>query len=186
MNHLRMLARPRTSRHRLRCIALAALVAVPAWALGDAPSREDQIKAALVYKIAKFIEWPADAVRDGVLVFCAFGDSPVVAALAAIEGRAVRAYRAKFSRLEAPAGAVAGGCHVLYLATGAVRDRTPVAHGGRAILTVGDSEDFAVRGGMVGLVSSGNRVSFEINLRAARAAGIRIAAPLLELADVVE
>ena len=39
---------------------------------------------------------------------------------------------------------------------------------------------------MVGLVNRGNRMSFEINLRAARAAGIRIAAPLLELADVVE
>lgn len=181
-----MVKRPRISRRRLRCIALATLIAVPPWARGDEPSRENQIKAALVYKVVKFVEWPADAVRDGELMFCAFGDSPVVAALAGIEGRPVRAYRARFRRLEAPTGEVARGCHVLYLAAGAGRDQTPVAPGAHATLTVGDSEDFVSRGGMVGLVNRGNRMSFEINLRAARAAGIRIAAPLLELADVVE
>ena len=57
-----MVKRPRISRRRLRCIALATLIAVPPWARGDEPSRENQIKAALVYKVVKFVEWPADAV----------------------------------------------------------------------------------------------------------------------------
>ncbi|HRX89155.1 MAG TPA: YfiR family protein [Steroidobacteraceae bacterium] len=40
-------------------------------------------------------------------------------------------------------------------------------------------------GGMVTLLQESNRVGLEINLRAARRAGLEISAPLLQLATVV-
>ena len=62
----------------------------------------------------------------------------------------------------------------------------PASLRGRSVLTVSDGQDFARRGGMIGLVRGENRITFEINLRTAREAGLDPGAPLLELASVVE
>ena len=169
------------------CTGLALLLAAPVSADAGEPTRENRIKAALVFKIAKFIEWPPGSIRDRTLTICTHGDSPVATALAGVDGREVRGFRARYRRLEALDDDAARGSQVLYLSRvpgGAPRSQVPAV--GHATLTVGDAERFAARGGMVGLVSGENRVTFEINLRAARAVGIDIAAPLLELANVLE
>lgn len=55
------------------------------------------------------------------------------------------------------------------------------------MLTVGDRARFARTGGMVGLVTVDNKIRFEVNLRMARASGLRIQAALLRLAtEVIE
>lgn len=183
----RMTPRCRNARLRMTGLLLALLVGAPIFASGAEPSREDRIKAALVFKIAKFIEWPAGVIRDDALVVCAAGRSPVVAALAGVDGRAVRGLHARYRHLASTAAEATEGCHLLYLTSEHVgRGIEHLPRGGAAILTVGEGEDFASHGGMIGLVNRGNRVGFEINLRAARAAGIRIAAPLLELAEILE
>jgi len=56
---------------------------------------------------------------------------------------------------------------------------------GRSILTVGEMEGFALRGGMIELFTERNRVRFRVNLVAAKAANLRISSKLLELAEVV-
>jgi hypothetical protein len=57
--------------------------------------------------------------------------------------------------------------------------------GSDGILTVGEREDFAERGGVVRLVEKSDRIAFEINHEAARAAHLRIGSQLLRLAERV-
>jgi hypothetical protein len=53
------------------------------------------------------------------------------------------------------------------------------------ILTVSDIDDFAEVGGVIGLVTRNGRVQFNVNIRAARNAGLSISAELMGLAHQV-
>jgi len=53
-------------------------------------------------------------------------------------------------------------------------------------LTVGETEGFAVLGGIINLTVEGNKVHFEINRLAADRAGQKISSKLLSIAKIVK
>jgi hypothetical protein len=55
----------------------------------------------------------------------------------------------------------------------------------RPVLTVGDSPEFAQRGGMIGFSMEGSRVRFTVNLAAAQHAGLMPQSELLRVAAAV-
>ena len=57
---------------------------------------------------------------------------------------------------------------------------------GASILTVGDGEDFARGGGVIGLFIEDGRMRFAINSDAAQRAGLRLSSKLLSLAKIVK
>lgn len=175
------------SMRSMTAFVLAASLLLPMGAAAD--QREDRIKAALIFKLVKFIDWPSSAWAPGDrLQLCALGMSGVGQALAAADGKPVRDRIAQFRWIETLSAAQVKGCHVLFIPAGAreIGDAPPAALRGRSTLTVSDAPEFARRGGMVGLVRGENKIGFEINLRAARDAGLDPEAPLLELATLVE
>jgi hypothetical protein len=56
---------------------------------------------------------------------------------------------------------------------------------GRSVLTVGEVEGFASRGGMIRFVTDRNRIRFRINLEAAKAANLTLSSKLLRPAQIV-
>lgn len=56
---------------------------------------------------------------------------------------------------------------------------------GHAIVTIGDMQDFAKKGGMIGFVLHDNKIRFEVNLVAARKEKINIRSQLLQIAKQV-
>ena len=56
---------------------------------------------------------------------------------------------------------------------------------GRSILTVGDSRNFIRQGGMVRFFTENDKIKFQINAEAAKAAGLTISSKLLRLAEIV-
>jgi uncharacterized protein len=54
-----------------------------------------------------------------------------------------------------------------------------------AVLTVSDFPEFLKRGGMIQFVLEGNRVRFEVNLSAAKNAGLTLSSELLKVAAAV-
>ncbi|MGH9351569.1 MAG: YfiR family protein [Terriglobia bacterium] len=58
--------------------------------------------------------------------------------------------------------------------------------GRSSVLTVSDMPQFIERGGMVGFILQNNRVRFEINLAAAKSAGLTLSSQLLKLAASVK
>ncbi|TIH19200.1 YfiR family protein [Marinifilum sp. JC120] len=55
---------------------------------------------------------------------------------------------------------------------------------GKPILTIGQSPDFLRLGGMINLVESGSRFKLQVNICAARKAGLTISSKLLNLSEI--
>lgn len=162
----------------------AILCAAPVWA--EVP-REARIKAALVLRLLKFVDWPAETTaRMESLQICTWGDSPTEAALQSLQGQKIRDWEVRVRKLGTPLDTRA--CLVLFVSEG-VREVSPTLlyHSGNpAVLTISDMPDFNKRGGIINLVRQDNRIGFEIQLRYAREQGLQLGAPLLELARVVD
>ena len=148
---------------------------------------EDQIKAAYLYNFAKFTEWPAavmPAASD--MRVCIVGNGPVNEAITALQGRKigehtlnVMNYKHTDSGLEQ--------CQLLFLAQ-SEQSRflvTLKALGNAPVLTLSDIDDFAEKGGGIGLVYHDDKVKFEVNLDAVRAANLHLPGQLLNIATHV-
>jgi hypothetical protein len=151
------------------------------------PPREARIKAVLILRLLKFVDWPAESARSAeTLQICTWGESPTEAALQSLQGQKIREREVRMRKLGIPLDT--RGCHVLFVSDG-VREVTPsqlYSSGNSAVLTISDMPDFNKRGGIINLVPQDNRIGFEIQLRYAREHGLQIGAPLLELARVVD
>jgi len=174
----------------LAATVLLAGVHWPARAIAEEPAANEYlVKAAMIYKLAKFVVWPrsgegAEASEFGV---CVLGRDPFGSALAALEGKSIgeAAVRVRYYP-RAEAGLFA--CRILFLAQeqkGQLDELLPKLRG-KPILTISDFERFAERGGMVELSPASNRVSIVINQSVVRQAGLQVAAPLLSLATVID
>ena len=166
---------------------LAGALGLAAAALGQAghpQAAEQEIKAAYVYNFAKFVEWPGEATGQPLQI-CVVGDGFFALKIQeAIQGKTANG-RPLAVRLE-PKPDEMRHCHILFV--GALERKRlgkllPLLEGG-SVLTVGNGEDFARQGGVIGFVVDQNRVRFEINVEAAARSRLRISSQLLRVAKV--
>lgn len=168
---------------------LGALWSVrPSAGLKPAAYGEYEVKAALLYKLAKFTEWPPEAFLDEPehLVYCVVGRGPMGDALVeAVEGKAVGGREVVVRRVS-KAGDFSG-CQVVFLHSTEDHELVKVlsALGNRPVLLVGESRCFATRGGMINLIVEDERIRFEINPMRSQEAHLRISPNLLNLARIV-
>jgi hypothetical protein len=145
---------------------------------------ERQLKAAFLYRFAQFVEWPHEAGGEPSrqLVLCMLGTDVFEGALNSIAGKTVRERELVVKFVASPRQL--GQCHMVFLAEpGPEVLKTTVNQGRQAhVLTVSDQPGFAASGGMIELLRQNNRLQFEINLGAAREAGLVVSSNLLRLA----
>jgi hypothetical protein len=191
--------RPPVARVRRReaaavCLfALLALLAAPVLAEPDSeaslpPSVEYQIKADFVYTVAKFVEWPdkAFAGPGAPLTFGIVGSDVVADAISvALRGKKVHERPIRTVRITDLRRALE--CQIVYVSeSDPARVKVLLDEVGSAnILTVGESGDFADRGGILGIRMRDTLVQFEVNMRSAERAGITISSKILRLGEVV-
>jgi hypothetical protein len=163
------------------------LFATGASLLGQpAPSAEYQVKAVFLFNLAQFVDWPPKAFPEpgAPLVIGVLGEDPFGSYLdETLRGETVhnrplilQRYR-RVSEIRI--------CHVLFISR-SESDRLEQIFAslrGRSVLTVGDSDDFITRGGMIRLVTEKNKIRIRINVNAVRAAGLTISSKLLRLAQ---
>jgi hypothetical protein len=150
------------------------------------PSREYQVKAVFLFNFAQFVDWPPRAFPEPQtpLVIAVLGDDPFGTYL----DETVRGEKAndrplvvqRYHRV-----AEIKTCHVLFISR-SENDRLEQILGslkGRTILTVGDSEDFALHEGMIQFITEKNKIRMRINLEAVKAAGLTISSKLLRVAE---
>ncbi len=146
---------------------------------------EHKVKAAIVYKLLRYISWPDPASSSDTIRLCVDSNDPYYTAFSDLDGRHVRDQKIVLKVLPEPV--VVDACHIAF--TSAERDRTAnslIAQAGKGVLTVSDSSQFAEHGGMINLLVENNRVRFKINPQAAYKSDLRINSSLLRLAEVVE
>jgi hypothetical protein len=165
-------------------VLLALLLMLAAWGAEAAPPTDNEVKAAFIHNIAKFVEWPAGAPRN--LKLCLLGQDPLGGAAEVLQGKAVGGLAWEVAPVKP--GANLKECRVLFIAASESDGLRRVLEGvkGSPVLTVGDSGGFAEQGGVVNFYLEQNKVRFEINVDAARRAGLKISSQLLKLARIVQ
>src|SRR6185437_5120211 len=139
-----------------------------------------------LHHFAEFVEWPQSAnggnKRAGTAInFCVLGQDPFGTSLDnsilghLIGDRQPVVVRGKrFEDL--------GACDVLFVSSSETKLQSKILDRlNRSAVTVGETSDFAARGGIIQFVPAGNRVNFLINVDAAGRAGLKIRAALLAL-----
>lgn len=145
---------------------------------------EYELKAAFLYKFAQFVIWPK--APTGPFTLCLYGPDPFGGQLAGFEGKSLHniPVTVKYPvSLE-----TAKNCQVLFL--------NPMHHTELAnwlqklddlpILTVSDNPSAWGEAVKIVLTTEPNRISFRINLTAARRSGLEISSNLLKLAKEIK
>ncbi len=160
---------------------LVCAAALPLMAFSAPGELEAKIKAAYVFHVIKFVDWPnlpVDALR-----LCVSGSDPVGALLGEL---ATRQVKDRPLRVDIDNGFDPAQCQVLFVGRGERRwAELQTRLRGGSVLTISDQDGFARVGGVVGFYSDGGRIRLEINPDAARNANLRISAKLLEVARTV-
>ncbi len=167
--------------------ALAALlVCMPAFCMADDRQvTEYRIKAAFLYNVTRFVDWPADEAHPDRFTICVLGTVPFAEALDSLAGKAFNGHQLDIMQLTGPV--VCGNCRVVFISdseSGRI-DSILASLESHPVLTVSDSATFAEKGGIIRLKQSGMNVRFDINIDAARHAGLNISSKLLSLATIV-
>ncbi len=167
-------------------LLLGLLLNAPPSSFAEEVSREYTLKAAYVYRIAQFVDWPETGAAPSSLGVCILGTDPFGSAIDYIEEKTSRGRRFSLHRFASRESL--GDCQMLFISASEADRMETILDGlaGHSVLTVSDAEDFARCGGMIGLVNRQGRVGLEINRKAAEAAGLQISAKLLELSRIVK
>ena len=149
-----------------------------------AATKEQAVKAGVVYNITKFVVWPSHA--SDKFNLCVFGDDKLDGGLEALYGKRVGNKKIVLRR-NLPDKALAE-CQVAFIAK---QDDEGIQNilakfKKLPVLTISDNADFINHGGMVGLVRDNRRVGFEFDLTAVRSVGLNVGAQLLKLAKRVK
>jgi hypothetical protein len=169
-------------------LGLAWLAAPVAARAQTEAAREYQVKAAFLFNFLQFVTWPSDTcpTSGGPFVIGVLGDDPFGSTLDRIvSGETVRNRPLVIERYDEVEEV--GRCQILFISDSEEEglDTILAALAGRSILTVGETEDFAERSGIIALALAESRVRLRINPAAAEAANLSISSQLLRLADVV-
>lgn len=157
-------------------VGLAAWLVWPSALAQDVTATEAALKARVVHNLVRFTQWPASGSESAPLRLCVATRDPVLlAAFAAQQGLPVGGYRIEV----VPYSPAATDCRALFVHGQAARLPDPSAAG---VLTVGDADGFAARGGMVELVLVNDALRFDVNLAALRGARVQLSSQVLRLA----
>ena len=168
---------------RPRLALFAALLCVAG--TGEAIEKAELVKAAMVEKISRFIEWPR--APAGKFLLCIAPEHPQLEAVRAYYESVTIADRPVEIQLLKRSDALAG-CHVAFLAPRDLGDMSRVrANADRDhVLLVAEGADAARSGAHVAFYSDMNRLRLEVNRKALEASGLKASFRLLEVAKVVE
>jgi hypothetical protein len=168
----------------------SALFCMTPIVVADTPvALEAQVKAAFLFNFTKYVDWPAAAFTNaaepiviGVMGADGFGDT----LRHNVMGKTINGRPVVIKHLDSDLQI--SECQILFVShseasrTSAILDKA----GAFPILSVGEDGQFMRYGGVINFVLRNGNVRLEINLIAARKAGLTISSRLLAVADTVE
>ncbi len=151
-------------------------------------TEEYRVKAAFLFHFVQLVDWPVPAAGDEnkPLTLCTIGQDSFGGDLEiTFQGKSIGAHPLQIRHLKQ--SQEAAGCQVVFIGS---RDRKQIssvlaALKDEAVLTVGESDDFAKEGGMIGFSMDKGKVRFDINVDAAASVKLKISSRLLLLAKSV-
>lgn len=170
---------------------LAAWFVVPGGGgsgLGAQSPSEYEVKAAFLYNFAKFVEWPPEAFPDAsapIVIGVVRNDYFNYILARTVAGKVVQGRKFLVRLWKRNQGSP--NWQILFISSSEGNALAEILQSikGSSMLTVGETQGFAARGGMINFILSDNRVRFEINQKSAQSAGLKISSKLLALATSV-
>lgn len=146
---------------------------------------EFRTKANFLAKVPNFIEWSAEALPPGPSPFliCILGDFSFALPLAeSVRGKTIQEKQIEVRGVSKEQEL--HSCHILFVShferksyarmLGSVR--------GQNVLTIGETPEFLDAGGILGFSMQGETLQFDVNLREANRAHLKVSSRLLALA----
>jgi hypothetical protein len=176
-----------SSFRRSRVASLLGTLGLLLAAIHSAAANEYTLKAAFLHNFCQFVEWPKTAFPESTspIVIGIYGPNPFAGTLIetvkgeVVRGRSIRIeYYRRLNEIR--------DCHILFIGKTEM-NRVPTilsAINGKSILTVGESKEFLDKGGMVALITTGDRVRLQINPDKGRKANLTLSSKLLRVADI--
>lgn len=149
---------------------------------------EYDVKAAFLYQFANFVEWPSGSFSSSSspIVIGVLGDDPFGDKLDdTVRGKTVDGRKITIKRSDDVKDLTS--CHIVFISSSASGRLSKIIDRLRSesILTVGETDQFASHGGIIGFVIHDNKIGLQINVEAAKKAKLKISSKLLRLAEVV-
>ncbi len=163
-------------------LALLTVILLSAVGMPAQSQSELRIKAAYVFNLTKYVEWPA---LGSQVVIGVVGDGPMLGALRELSGKTSDSRQVVV--VTAATDADLKRCDLVYVTySGGKKIQDVLARfSGQSVLTVGDAASFAREGGMVTLLTVGDHIEIQINLQTCHQAKLKISSRLLSLAKIV-
>ncbi len=158
---------------------------------GDAQTKtvdEYRVKAAFLFNFAKFVEWPTGTFKGPAdpITICALGNPFDGLLEQTVSGKQIDQRHLIVRQISDPAD-VSVGCTILFVSADKKRQADLLGRlKGSPVLTVGEAENFAPAGGVIGFKLEGEKVRLQINICAADRARLHISSKLLSLAEIVK
>lgn len=184
-----------TSLWRSAIVKLACILLLTYSSLSESATREDldkakeyQVKALFLYNFANFVEWPRDAFVDqsSDLKMCLYGAVPFGEFLDIVNGVKVRDRTLQVIRTT-NYEKIQSGCHILFVGIDHIAELEQFFKNLNHlfVLSIGNTTDFARKGGVVNILRTSDQEQFEINLAKAIENGLLISSDLLSLARII-
>lgn len=163
--------------------ALALALLVPAAACAQAAA-EYAAKAAFIYNVALFSNFPNG--NNGLIRLCILGRDPFGDILRKLEGKRLGEATMTIAYPDTRAEALKQ-CQIVFISASEADNIAMLADAGRqaGVMTVADLQGAARKGIMLELRVEDQRIAFEFNAEAARAASITLSSKVLRLARAV-
>jgi hypothetical protein len=152
-------------------------------------AKEYEIKAAFLFNLGAFVTWPARSFdnADSPFHICVLGNDPFGERLDVITaGQKISAHPVKILRVSDTVQAQS--CEILFISDSeqlrvqAIFDNLQ----GRPVLTVGDMDNFVIRGGMVQFYPRNNKIRLMLDPETFSEAGLKPSAHLMRISKRVK
>ncbi len=152
-------------------------------------SLEYRLKAAFVYKIADFIEWPMEAFSDksSPLTISVIGRSPFFEGLNSLKEKRLknrklilRSSQVVDEQTKSSQIIVVGALQEYRLEK--ILDSLKNSHA----LIIGENQGFCKKGGILNLIIEKGKIRFEINYKKAKQSGLKVSSRVLRMAKIID
>lgn len=151
------------------------------------PPNEYALKSVFLYNFCRFIDWPGTAFAspNEPIVIGVLGEDPFGSLLEeAVKGESFRGRKIRIEHYRSVRDI--DRCHLLFVSGSETPHFNEIlaAVAGHSVVTVGETETFLERGGMIALAADRNRVRLLVNPDALRAAKLDVSSKLLRVAEI--
>jgi len=156
-----------------------------------AGSSEYLVKAGFIYNFAKLVEWPAASFTSSgqpIVIGVLGSDSFATTLERVVEGKKIELRPFSVKRLKSLKDPKDCACQMLFIAAAESTHAEEIIQllRGASVLTIAETPGFSKQGGIINFVLEDSKVRFEVNVDAAKHAGLNISSRLLSLAKIVQ